>query len=169
MNDFPPTELRPSPRLSLSFLVSQLGTYAAQTFAKVLEPLGLRVQDAGLLRILSVRPGMTQIELSETFGVMPSRMVLLLDGLEASGLIERKRDPSDRRCMRVHLSLKGLKATQTIAKLTATMDEGLFRGLTTEERAVLGGLVSKVIQDQALQAGVHPAYRTIFGEKTKNE
>jgi DNA-binding MarR family transcriptional regulator len=163
MNGLPSPAPRPALKVSLSFLVSQLGTHAAQTFAKVLEPLGLRVQDAGLLRILSARAGMTQIELSETFGVAPSRMVLLLDGLEASGLIERKRDPSDRRRMRVYPSPEGLKTAQTVANLTATMDEGLFRALTPEERAALSDLVSRVVQAQALQAGVHPAYRTILG------
>jgi DNA-binding MarR family transcriptional regulator len=158
-----------SPKVSLSFLVSQLGTHAAQTFAKVLEPLGLRVQDAGLLRMISARAGMTQVDLSETFGVLPSRMVALLDGLEADGLIERKRDPSDRRRMRVQLSAKGGKAAEAIAEMTAVMDEGLFRSLSAKERTALRALHSKVIQDQALQAGVHPAFRTNSGERPKND
>jgi hypothetical protein len=56
-----------------------------------------------------------------------------------------------------------LKAAQIVADLTATMDEGLFRALTPEERAALSDLVSRVVQAQGLQAGVHPGYRTILG------
>jgi DNA-binding MarR family transcriptional regulator len=159
MNDLDAAAATRSPEVSLSFLVSQLGAYAAQTFASVLEPLGLRVQDAGLLRMLSVRAGATQLALSETFGVAPSRMVALLDGLEAKGLVERKRDPADRRRMQVQLSAKGRKTAETVAEVTAVMDEGLFRGLSAVERTGLRRLLSRVIEDQALKAGVHPAFR----------
>lgn len=169
MNENKAATPQASPGVSLSFLLSQLGTHAAQTFAGVLEPLGLRVQDAGLLRMLSVRPGVTQVELSETFGILPSRMVVLLDGLEAAGLVERARDASDRRRMRVQLSAKGSETAKAIAAMTAEMDQGLFRALAAHERAELERLLRKLIQDQSLQAGVHPAFRSLAGGATTNE
>jgi DNA-binding MarR family transcriptional regulator len=71
--------------------------------------------------------------------------------------------------MRVQLSAKGLKTAEAIAEMTAVMDEGMFRGLSAEERTAFQALVAKVIQDQALQAGVHPAFQTLVGEKTKDD
>ncbi len=155
-----------APTVSLSFLVSQFGAHAAQAFARALEPLGLRVQDAGLIRMLSVRPGMTQVELSDLFGVLPSRMVALLDGLEGRGLVERARDPADRRRMRVALSAQGRKTARALADLTAAMDADLFRGLSAAERDTLEALLGKLAGTQGLRAGVHPAYRTLAREET---
>jgi len=158
MNESDPPNRTPPP-VSLSFLVSQFGAHAAQSFARALRALDLRPQDAGLLRMLSVRPGMTQVETSETFGVLPSRLVALLDALETRGLVRRARDAEDRRKVRLFLTDDGRKAARAIAALTEAMDEGLFRALGKDQRAMLAGLLSKLVEAQGLQPGVHPAYR----------
>ena len=152
-----------SPQVSLSFLVSQFGTHAAHCFESELSAIGLRVQDAGLIRMLGAKPGMTQIEIAETFGVLPSRLVVLIDGLEYLGLVERKRDISDRRKVRVFLTSKGKKAAGTIVELTKSMDSRLFRALGEKESRQLGVLLRKLAADQGLQPGVHPAFPKIIG------
>jgi DNA-binding MarR family transcriptional regulator len=156
-------------RVSLSFLVSQLGSSAAQRFGQTLETIGLRYQDAGLLRLLTARPGMTQTEISEIFGVLPSRLVVLLDGLEDKKLLERRRDGVDRRLTRVFATAAGEQATQHVAELTRVMEKDLFRILTLEEQSALEGLLLKIIDDQKLAVGVHPAFRQIVEGETVNE
>lgn len=93
-----------APSVSLSFLVSQLGGYAALESGARLAPLGLEPHHAGILRIVGRNPGLSQQALSETLGVFASRLVLLLDTLEARVLIARREHPADRRSYRLHLT-----------------------------------------------------------------
>jgi DNA-binding MarR family transcriptional regulator len=155
------------PRVTLSFLLSQLGGHAAQCFAGELAVMGLRVQDAGLLRMLGAKPGMTQIEIAETFAVLPSRLVVLIDALEDRGLVRRKRDVADRRKIHVSLTPKGTDVANAVAKLTKSMEHELFRALDDDEKRSLEELLRKVVVDQGLLPGVHPAFaKNVEGERT---
>ncbi len=49
------------------------------------------------------RPGMLQKELAEILEVEPISVARLVDRLEARGMVERRGDPMDRRCWRLHL------------------------------------------------------------------
>jgi DNA-binding MarR family transcriptional regulator len=155
------------PKVTLSFLVSQLGAHAAQLFALALEPLGLKPQDAGLLRTLEANPGLTQIEISALFGVLPSRLVLLIDGLEAKGLVERRRDDADRRLIRLYPTAAGAAAARRVAALTLAMESELFRALPPDAQRALGATLQQVIDDQGLRAGIHPAFQQVTGARTK--
>jgi MarR family transcriptional regulator for hemolysin len=50
------------------------------------------------------RPGMLQKELAEVLEVEPISVARLVDRLEARGMVERRGDPMDRRCWRLHLT-----------------------------------------------------------------
>jgi len=147
------------PTVTLSFLLSQLGAHAAEQFTRLLEPVGLRPQDAGLLRMLIAQPGMTQIEVSEKFGVLPSRLVVLLDNLEKRQLIERRRDTTDRRLIHVFPTADGKRAGEVIVEITRALEAKLFSALSETEQRALEAALQKVVDDQQLPAGVHPAFR----------
>ena len=85
-----------------AFLLTQLGTYAAQEFAKRVAELDLTPPQAGLLRAISLEPGRSQQALARHLGTPATRLVALVDGLEQRGLVERRRNPDDRRLYAVH-------------------------------------------------------------------
>jgi DNA-binding MarR family transcriptional regulator len=163
MNESSKTAAVDGPKISLSFLLSQFGSHATLCFEKKLSATGLRVQDAGLLRMLAARPGLTQIEIAEIFGVLPSRLVVIIDRLEEMAAVTRRRDTDDRRKVRIYLTAKGGDLAATIAKLTKSMDRHLFRALDEKERRQLEALVKRLIADQGLRAGVHPAFSKVIG------
>jgi DNA-binding MarR family transcriptional regulator len=150
------------PEISLSFVLSQFGSHTAQCFEKKLTATGLRVQDAGLVRMLAARPGLTQIEVAEIFGVLPSRLVVIIDRLEQLNAVTRRRDTDDRRKVRIYLTAKGGDLAATIAKLTQSMERHLFRALDEKEKRQLEALVKRLAVDQGLRAGVHPAFSKII-------
>src|SRR5262245_16169515 len=78
-----------------AFLLAQIGAHAAQRYAERIQPLGLSPPESGMLRILASDQGMTQQALASTLGILPSRLVALVDGLEQRGLIERRDRPDD--------------------------------------------------------------------------
>jgi len=61
-----------------------------------------RAQGVILLK-LQLRPGMTQNDMACILEVEPITVARLVDRLEASGFVERRSDPNDRRVHRLHL------------------------------------------------------------------
>lgn len=96
-----------------------------------------RAQGLILIR-LNQKPGMTQNEMAALCEVEPITIGRLVDRLEASGLLERRLDPSDRRIRRLHLLPAArpiLEAIQhykdeTFATLTDGLDEATWETVT---------------------------------------
>lgn len=56
-----------------------------------------------ILLHLEAAPGLLQKELADILEVEPITVARLIDRLEARGMVERRGDPADRRCWRLHL------------------------------------------------------------------
>jgi len=130
-------------------------------FAKRLATLNLKVYDAGILRMLGSNPGLTQQALSKLLGVFPSQLVRLLDTLEERKLVERRDTPGDRRRYQLHLTAKGRAVLARIGELTAELERDLFAGLSERERTLVQRLLTRVVAQQRITPGVHPAYKQL--------
>jgi MarR family transcriptional regulator for hemolysin len=87
-----------------------------------------RAQWSILLR-LQEQPGLLQKELAELLEVEPITVARLIDRLESRAMVERRPDPSDRRCWRLHLTdasrpLLG-EINEQLADLAGLLCEGL--------------------------------------------
>ncbi|WP_406640387.1 MarR family winged helix-turn-helix transcriptional regulator [Amycolatopsis sp. WGS_07] len=147
------------PAFGSAFLLAQLGAHATERFAERIADLGLTPPQTGLLRAIARRPGESQQVLAAELGTPPTRLVALVDGLEQQGLIERRRNPQDRRLYAVFLSDKGQETMAALAKAAAAHEDEMMAALSTEERATLRGLLGRVAADRGLAPGVHPGYR----------
>jgi len=85
-------------------LLSQLGFHEVERLTERLRPLGLHPRHFGLLTHIATAAGQSQQALSGALGVHRTAMVALVDDLEARGLVERRRDPRDRRAYALHLT-----------------------------------------------------------------
>jgi DNA-binding MarR family transcriptional regulator len=146
-----------------AFLLTQLGTHAAQAFAARIAELDLTPPQTGLLRVIAAAPGSSQQALAERLGTPATRLVALVDGLEQRGLVERRRNPSDRRLYAVHLTDAGTALMADIARVAREHDDAVLAALDDDERARLRDLLAKLAADQGLRPGVHPGYRTLPG------
>jgi DNA-binding MarR family transcriptional regulator len=149
------------PPVGVAFLVSQVGAHAADGFAERLAVLKLKPHHAGILRMLGSNPGLTQQALSELLGIFPSQLVLLLDLLEEQKLIERCNTPEDRRSYRLHLTRRGRGALAQIGHVTQQLEDDLFAVLNEREMRVLRELLTRVVKQQQITPGVHPAYKQL--------
>lgn len=149
------------PPVGVAFLVSQVGAHAAVAFAERLTALNLKPHDAGILRMLGGNGGITQQALSTLLGMFPSQLVALLDAMENRGLIERRNTPSDRRSYRLYLNKPGRKALTAIGRLTLQLEKDLFAALSKQEKKILQALLTRIVAQQGVTPGVHPAYRLI--------
>jgi len=149
------------PPVGVAFLLSQVGAHAADAFEEQLAAMELKPHHAGLLRMLGANPGLSQQELSDLFGVFPSRLVLLLDQLETRGLIERRDHRSDRRSYRLHVTSAGRQALARIGRLTGKLENDLCGSLSDAERKTLTSLLERIVRHRNFRPAVHPAYRKL--------
>ena len=151
---------RVPPRPRNAFLLAQIGAHAAARFAELIRPLDLTPAQAGLLRLIAWEPGQSQQAVAGKLGTPPSRLVPLVDGLEERGLIERRRDPADRRHHALYLTDAGSRfMRQEIAPVGAAHEDEICTGLAPDERAELNRLLERIAESQGLTPGVHPGYR----------
>ncbi|MBX3720718.1 MAG: MarR family transcriptional regulator [Turneriella sp.] len=68
----------------------------------------------------------------------------VLDGVEESGLIERRAEPGDRRAFRIHLTPKGKKLIEKIFPEFASGIRSLFGALSVSEQESLNQLLRKL-------------------------
>ena len=143
------------PHHRIAFLLSQLGSDAANGFEQALRPLNVTASDAGLLRLIARTPGASQRALSQQIGVGPSRIVAVLDRLERYGLIERRRSRTDRRSHEVGLTPDGEEVLARIRPIAAAHERTYTDCLNSDEVELLNGLLERIAAARGLSSEVH--------------
>ena len=144
----PVPELRP--RGGVAFLLVQLGTHVAGLYGERLKPLGLEQRHAGMLVRLAQNNGRSQQAIAELMGLTPTRMVFLTDELEELGLVERRRNPADRRSHALYLTEAGTAMLARVREVTRAHEAATTVGLSDAERDQLTVLLQRVTAGQGL-------------------
>jgi DNA-binding MarR family transcriptional regulator len=126
------------------FLLSRMGMVAQKQFAERLEALGLTTRMWGALNVLDAEGAITQHALGKCVGTDPSSMVSTIDELEARGLVERRRHPSDRRAHALHVTAKGRQTLTRGRELARRAQDELLAPLNAEERKQLHALLLRL-------------------------
>jgi DNA-binding MarR family transcriptional regulator len=82
---------------------------------------------------LGHEPGLKQVELAERLDVEPITACRIIDRLEESGLVERQRDPDDRRAWRLMLTDKARPIFERLSLLAEGMADEVFSGFGEAE------------------------------------
>lgn len=143
---------------SLAFLLVQLGMHGARRFGERLQPLGLEQRQAGMLVRLAANEGQSQQAIAAMLGVNATRMVFLVDELEKLGLVQRRRNPEDRRSHALYLTDPGRAALAQVQAVAAEHEQQMSAGLTAAERKELIGLLRRVADTQGLRPGSLPGF-----------
>jgi DNA-binding MarR family transcriptional regulator len=143
--DNPAVQLGARPPLELvrstGFLLSRLGMQIKAKKLAAFEAAGESPYHHGVLCTLDESPRETQATIADALGYDRSWLVGLLDELEENGLIERRRDPTDRRRHLVSLKPEGKKKLAELRQIAKRVEEEFFAGLDPDEREQLHGLL----------------------------
>jgi DNA-binding MarR family transcriptional regulator len=140
----------------VAFLLVQLGFQAGRQFGERLAPLGLEQRQAGMLTRLAASEGRSQQAIAALLGINATQMVFLVDELERLGLVERRRNPADRRSHALYLTGPGRAMLARVRAVTAEHEASITAGLTGEEREQLLTLLGRIAAGQGLAAQALP-------------
>lgn len=152
----------------VAFLLAQLGAYAAERLGERAAKLDFSRPQAGLLRLIGRDPGQSQQAIAAKLGTPPSRLVTLVDGLQVRGLVERRRNPADRRNYELHLTGAGQRALAELSQAAHEHEDAISAPLTQAERGQLHRLLSKLAAGHGLTPGVHPGYRDLGDREARS-
>ncbi|WP_301117209.1 MarR family winged helix-turn-helix transcriptional regulator [Pusillimonas sp. (ex Stolz et al. 2005)] len=148
----PVSTTMPADHIDQGTLTQSVGYCCLQAYLEIvpnikkqLGKLQLRPVEYTVLSLINSNPNINQKRLGQTIRVSPPNMATLLDKIQADGLIERRRNPNDRRSQILALTPKGhqlylkAEAVATRADITPT--------LTDDERQQLLSLLTKIFQN----------------------
>jgi len=133
-------------------LLVKIGRAAERWYTEELKPTGLTPRHLGVLFEVRARPT-SQQALIDSIGVDASKLVGLLNDLEADGLIVRRRDPEDRRRHIVEVSKEGRARLAAAERAAGKVEERLFAGLDEEQRRQLHALLAQVADSSGVLEG----------------
>jgi len=110
-----------------------------------------------ILMSLERQPGLLQKELAELLEVEPITVARLVDRLEARGMVERRADPTDRRCWRLHLTDTSRPLMSEIGANVEDLAAIATEGLSDGALEVVAGARTSMRDAVAAEAGRTPA------------
>jgi len=129
---------------TLGFLVSDVSRQMRRTFRMRLEGSSLTHAQARALVYVARNEGIRQVDLADLLEVQPITLARLVDQLEASGLVERRADPADRRAHRIHLTDAAAPHLAAIDQVVVTVRKEAVRGLDKDEVAALASALIRM-------------------------
>jgi DNA-binding MarR family transcriptional regulator len=85
-------------------------------------------------------------------GVNATRMVFLVDELERLGLVERRRNPADRRSNALYLTDEGTAMLDRVNAVAAQHEAQIAAGLSDDDRLQVTRLLRRIAREQGLAA-----------------
>ncbi len=143
MTTEPKTEARLPAELVASslFLLKRLGFAAKQRSLDEYEQAGLSPYHHAILALLDEGLPETQAAIADALGYDRGTLVGLLDELEEQKLVERKRDPDDRRRHLVRLTADGKRTLGRLRALAKRVEDEFLAPLDAEQREALHALL----------------------------
>lgn len=113
----------------------------------LLEAHGLTMWGYIALSRLAIEPAASQLLLAESMGYDKTRLITLLDALEADGLLTRQPDPDDRRARIIALTPTGRKLHRTARRSIRSMEKRLLSEVSEADIRRLRDILGKLATD----------------------
>src|SRR5204862_876472 len=126
---------------TLPFEIGETAHALRKAFDRLAVGLGVTRAQWKVLFKLTRTPGLRQVELADMLDLEPITLCRIIDRLEEAGLVERARDPTDRRAWRLHVTARAEPLVEKLKALGAELVAEAFAGIDPKQietaRAVL--------------------------------
>ncbi|MBO9197882.1 MarR family transcriptional regulator [Rhizobium sp. 16-449-1b] len=119
-----------SRRAAVTSSMLQAGSIWKRMAEKALAEDGISASRANLLLLVNRSGGgVRQVQLADSLGLASQSLVRLLDELTASGHIERRDDPDDRRAKTIWLTRDGQELADRVERVIASLRDRVLRNV----------------------------------------
>jgi DNA-binding MarR family transcriptional regulator len=118
---------------TLPFEIGETAHALRKAFDRLAVGLGVTRAQWKVLFKLTRIPGLRQVELADMLELEPITLCRIVDRLEEAGLVERSRDPDDRRAWRLHVTAKAQPLIEKLQAVGAELVEQAFGGIDPKD------------------------------------
>lgn len=142
---------------SLGWLISDTARLLRRRFDERARLIGATRPQWRALAMVARNEGINQGGLAERLEVEPITACRMIDRLEEAGLVERRRDPADRRAWQLFLTRKAKPMIDDLREIGNTLSVDALDGVAEQERAILFAALTAIranLSDPAQEGNV---------------
>lgn len=128
-------------------LVAQVCQVYRSLSESLIDQIGMHRAQATLLCRLYEKDGMTQSEIGEQLSVQGATVTNMLQRMEESGLVTRRRDLDDNRLVRVYLTELGRESERAITDQFLKLESTVFEGISDDNRALFRRVLNQMLNN----------------------
>ena len=118
---------------TIPFEIGETAHALRKAFDRLAVGLGVTRAQWKVLFKLTRKPGLRQVELADLLDLEPITLCRIVDRLEEAGLVERTRDPDDRRAWRLHVTAQAQPLIEKLQKVGASLIDQAFAGIDPKD------------------------------------
>lgn len=129
---------------TLPFEIGETAHSLRKAFDRLAVGLGVTRAQWKVLFKLTRSPGLRQVELADMLDLEPITLCRIVDRLEEGDLVERTRDPEDRRAWRLHVTPKAQPLVDKLQAIGADLVDQAFSGIDPEQIEITRQVLARV-------------------------
>jgi MarR family transcriptional regulator for hemolysin len=118
---------------TIPFEIGETAHALRKAFDRLAVGLGVTRAQWKVLFKLTRTPGLRQVELADMLDLEPITLCRIVDRLEDAELVERTRDPQDRRAWRLHVTAKSQPLIDKLQRIGAELVGQAFAGIDPKD------------------------------------
>jgi len=138
---------------TIPFEIGETAHALRKAFDRLAVGMGVTRAQWKVLFKLTRTPGLRQVELADMLDLEPITLCRIVDRLEEAGLVERTRDPDDRRAWRLHVTEKAQPLIDKLQAVGADLVRQAFAGIDPKDIETTRRVLARA-RENAGRAGV---------------
>jgi MarR family transcriptional regulator, transcriptional regulator for hemolysin len=142
---------------TLPFEIGETAHALRKAFDRLAVGLGVTRAQWKVLFKLTRKPGLRQVELADMLDLEPITLCRIVDRLEEAGLVERTRDPEDRRAWKLHVTAKARPLIEKLQEVGAVLVDQAFGGIDPKDIEIARKVLAQARENAARCAAMNRA------------
>lgn len=142
---------------TLPFEIGETAHALRKAFDRLAVGLGVTRAQWKVLFKLTRTPGLRQVELADMLDLEPITLCRIVDRLEDAGLVERVRDPADRRAWRLQVTGKAQPLMEKLTAIGSALVDKAFAGIDPKEIEIARNVLARVRENAGRTAAMNRA------------
>jgi len=148
--------------LKLGVTVHEVSRLRRKVIDQIVRPMDITGTQWWVLTYISLRPGLSQVRLSEELSLGKVALGSLVERLTKNKLVERRSDPGDKRANLLFLTPAGVDFTLEIRRLAAGVQDEALKNISPEDLDIAISVLSRMKENLERIYGSSAADRASF-------